>query len=283
VAAAAAVLAVVSPVAVGSRAVLPGVNGRIAFQQGGTDNAPATPNAEVFTISSAGKTLRRLTKNRSYDGNPAWSPDGKTIAFESARRGDNDVFTMDSAGKHVHELTFAEGDDGNPAWSPDGSQLVFQSSRLGTYDLWVMDANGRNQHVVAGGAGDQIDPQWSENGSLVYTVVDASGAYSIWTSDADGTGATKVSSSAGVNKDPAWSPDGSKIAFESNRGGCSPQRSSTSRSTESATPRLSARSARSARGFAPPSRSTAPSRLTSSGPSSRTSGDPGWDMGALRG
>jgi len=81
---------------------------------------------DIFALSldARGKP-RRLTDNDVHDTHPAWSPDGRAIAFVSNRDGSSKIYLMDTSGEHVRQLTLGEGNDNNPQWSGDGHKLVF--------------------------------------------------------------------------------------------------------------------------------------------------------------
>ena len=122
---------VVAAAATAQSATVPGSNGKLLFQHGSAGN-PFGPTTQIWTVAASGKHLTRLTTGKAYNGNAAWSPNGKKIAFESTRGGDIDIWVMDANGKHADAVTFSQGYDGNPAWSPDGTKIVFETDRLGT-------------------------------------------------------------------------------------------------------------------------------------------------------
>ena len=88
-----------------------------------------------------------LATTEPFDGaadeNPAWSPNGGRIAFDSNRSGNLDVYSMNADGSGVKQLTTSPALDALPAWSPDGSELVFESDRggKGNRDLYEMTRN----------------------------------------------------------------------------------------------------------------------------------------------
>ncbi|MEW5958596.1 MAG: hypothetical protein AB1801_12770, partial [Chloroflexota bacterium] len=105
---------------------------------------------------------------------PAWSPDGKKIAFVvSAERsqyaGQASIWVMDAAGANCQPLTGLPGAvDKYPDWSPDGRQIVFVSNRNGAFELFIMDAEGRNQRQAPTPAKfpQHINyPAWSPDGN----------------------------------------------------------------------------------------------------------------------
>jgi TolB protein len=85
-----------------------------------------------------------LTNDRAWDGRPAWSPDGKRIAWPSAREGKAAIFVMDADGKNPRRLTPTDSEADEPSWSPDGKQLVFVSTRDGFRELYIQDVDVKN-------------------------------------------------------------------------------------------------------------------------------------------
>src|SRR6185503_12230123 len=72
--------------------------------------------------------LLQLTVDRAQDVRAVWSPDGKTIAFQSDRAGgDYQIWTMNADGSNPRQLSHAESDDRHPVFSPDGTQVAFDA------------------------------------------------------------------------------------------------------------------------------------------------------------
>ncbi len=67
----------------------------------------------------------RLTVHDASDSFPAWSPDGRRIAFESDRDGNDEIYVMNADGSGVTRLTDNDAIDRSPAWSPDGRRIAF--------------------------------------------------------------------------------------------------------------------------------------------------------------
>lgn len=180
---------------------------QIAFVRG--DSAAA----EIYLINTnaiySGGT--RLTSSPGADVNPAWSPDGRRIAFASDRDGDREIYVMDVDGKNVVRLTNSPTPDYQPTWSPDGTHIAFVSERYGFSDLVVMNADGTNQSRLTVNA-FASDPAWSPDGSRIAFRSDQRGVH-IAIINPDGTGLVDLPSNQQASTQPAWSPDGKQIAY----------------------------------------------------------------------
>ncbi len=88
----------------------------------------------------------RLTFHDAFDSAPAWSPDGRRIAFSSLRDGNTEIYLMNADGSGVTRLTYKDDFDSFPAWSPDGRRIAFHSYRDGNWDIYVMNADGLRRH-----------------------------------------------------------------------------------------------------------------------------------------
>ena len=101
---------------------------------------------EIIVINDGGSEVRQLTDNDAVDGYPAWSPDGKRITFASDRDGDGELFEMNADGSEVRQLTDNDALDVCGVWSPDGKHIAFTSARFGDEEIFVMKADGTDVH-----------------------------------------------------------------------------------------------------------------------------------------
>jgi TolB protein len=79
-----------------------------------------------MTADGSGQT--RLTRGNAFQSAPpAWSPDGRRIAFASERDGNAEIYVVNADGTGQRNLTRDPGYEGDPAWSPDGRKIAFTS------------------------------------------------------------------------------------------------------------------------------------------------------------
>lgn len=114
---------------------------------------------QIWVADARLEAAKRLTGEAADSGWPVWSPDGRRLAFDSARtdlrpsdsKQINDVFVMSADGSDVKRLTDSMGASADPAWSPDGSLIAFDADR-GDYPakqgIYVMDGDGANLRRV---------------------------------------------------------------------------------------------------------------------------------------
>jgi mannan endo-1,4-beta-mannosidase len=194
------------------------VEGRIVFSSNrqGANNANAQ---EIYVMDPNGSNAVRLTTNTTIDTDPALSPDGTRIAFQSTRDGDYEIFVMNVDGSGVVQLTTNTAIDQSPAWSPDGNRIAFVSNRLsnGNVDVFVMNADGTNVTRLTTSAGADGYPSWSPDGTKIAFSSPRDGDSEIFTMNANGNAQTQLTFNKRDDSFPAWSSDGTRIVFSSNR------------------------------------------------------------------
>ena len=93
-------------------------------------------NSEILVMNRDGTNAVNLSRNGYFDGWPAWSPDGRRIAFSSNRSDLYQVYVMNADGSEPRQVTQSSTTDVRPQWQPDGSGLVFNREHDGWIELW---------------------------------------------------------------------------------------------------------------------------------------------------
>ena len=179
---------------------------------------------EIYVMDANGSNPRRLTNNLRQDTDPAWSPEGKHIAYTSTIDRNQEIYVMDtdrgqprrltnSGNVHIHNWT--------PSWSPDSERIAFTSNRDGNLEIYVMDTDGGNQRRLTNSGEVHIHnskPSWSPDGRRIAFASNRDGNSEIYVMNTNG-GQQRNCTKDMHGDDPAWSPDGKRIVFVSERDG----------------------------------------------------------------
>lgn len=178
---------------------------------------------DIWVVEPDGSGLRNLTNHPAHDTMPAWSPDGKHIAF---MRSDVygplgglqwDVYVMDADGSGIRNVTRTpEVSEGTPDWSPDGSKLIFERYTDDGQYLYTMNVAGSGARRLTRGA----NPSWSPDGEWIAFDTGGGSAAEDWVLmiRPDGTGRGTVRPGDTDDSHPDWSPDGRRIVFSRDEG-----------------------------------------------------------------
>ena len=174
---------------------LAGVGDSVAFATIGERRmvyAKATRTAaEIWRMpgrkgSHSGSVAAKLISSSQDDLGPAYSPDGKRIAFQSVRGGNDNVWLSDADGRNPTQLTAFLRHAGAPRWSPDARKVVFDSHETGDYEIYVIDADGGVPRRLTREPSSDNLASFSSDGRFIYFSSDRSGRREIWRMPADG-------------------------------------------------------------------------------------------------
>ena len=186
-----------------------GLGGRIVFT---CTRADLMQLCMVLPTGEGG--VARLTGETAHDFYPAFSPDGKSIAFASNRGGNYDLYIKVFEGDTLTQLTTGVGEVSSASFSPDGKTIAFSTSKDGKPSFWTVDRNADHMLMLYEAEGGNIaSPVWSPNGKSIAFVMSSlqnPEAYDAYIYDIETKKIAPVTqghlSNTGGSVD--WSPDG---------------------------------------------------------------------------
>jgi len=129
---------------------------------------PKKNDSDIYVIDVASKRVHKIITG-GVNTYPAWSPDGKRIAFRRMLGESNsEVFIANGDGSNPVNLTNNPAFDGWPSWSLDGKSIAFASNRNRNYEIYIMDPDGKNVRKVANTEGRATAPKWAKDGKTLY-------------------------------------------------------------------------------------------------------------------
>ncbi len=166
--------------------------------------ARSADGGHIWVMSADGKGAKRITDDLAPEGEPAWSPDGSTIAYVRRTPGTDirEIWLVGTDGRDRRALTTMRAESADPAWSPDGSLVAFSANRGGTgFGIFTTRSDGQGLRRVVAGTDDAVEPAFSPDGkSLAYY---ADGAINV--RGADGK-EVELTDPADNSSSPAWKP-----------------------------------------------------------------------------
>ena len=149
---------------------------------------------------------------------PAWSPDGRRLAYVSFETQKAVVWVQDLGTGERRMVANFRGSNSAPAWSPDGTQLAVALSREGLTQLFTLPVAGGTPQRLTSSNSIDTEPVYSPDGRRIYFVSDRGGGPQIYRVAASGGDAERVSFAGSYNISPALSPDGRLLAYISRQG-----------------------------------------------------------------
>ena len=150
---------------------------------------------------------------------PAWSPDGRELAYVSFESQKAVVYVQDASSGKRRAVANFRGSNSAPAWSPDGQTLAVTLSRDGGSQLYLMGRNGDNVRRLTQSIGIDTEPVFAPDGRSVYFVSDRGGGPQIYRTSLNGAAVERITFTGSYNISPTISPDGRLLAYISRQGG----------------------------------------------------------------
>ena len=174
---------------------------------------------ELQIADADGLGAQTILKSHEPIISPAWSPDGKRLAYVS--------FEAKKPVVYVHSIQDAKrtvaanfrGSNSAPAWAPDGSRLAVTLSREGGSQIFVMAPNGSGVRRLTSSQAIDTEPRFSPDGRWLYFTSDRGGSPQVYRMNATGGEPQRVTFEGSYNVTPRPSPDGKTLAYITRNGG----------------------------------------------------------------
>ncbi len=190
--------------------------GRIAFTSTRIEN-----KKQIYVMDADGKNQTALT-TKGENWKPAFSRDGKKVAFVSNRDGNEEIYVMDFDGSNQQNVTKNPAYDGDPCFSPNGQKIAFHSNRdANIFQIYVMEITGKNPKKISTINTDEYGAAWTLGDQSSGSTVKPKIAYhqastsNLMVMDEDGGNRRRLENGANAS----WSFDGSSITFWAEKNG----------------------------------------------------------------
>jgi TolB protein len=176
---------------------------------------------EIFVLDWDGANPRQISNHKSIATSPAWSFDGRTLAysafvFHAAEKTRNlDLFTYDLSSGRRFLVSYRRGINSGASFAPDNRHLLLTISNAGSPDVYRLTLDGRSlTRLTNGRPGEMnVEPVMSPDGKKIAFSSTRSGRPMIYVMDSDGSNPKRMTMAGVYNSTPSWSPDSKKIAF----------------------------------------------------------------------
>ena len=168
-----------------------------------------------------GANSKLVSSHRSIAVSPAWSFDGKMLAYSAfayrtkEKKRNLDLFTLDLQSNRRFHVSYRTGINSGAAFFPDGRNLVLTISTNGNPDLFKMSTDGKTLTPLTNGprAAMNVEPSVSPDGKKIAFSSDRGGRPHIFVMNSDGSGTRAITIAGEYNSSPRWSPDGKRLVF----------------------------------------------------------------------
>jgi len=170
---------------------------------------------EIYIVDYDGYNVRQVTVNGSLNILPAWSPDGRQLAYTSYRQPPPGVYISAPYAMKNYRLTGAGSQAFGPAWSPDGRRVAYAANTGGNMEIFVAGSDGSGARKVTTSSASEAAPCWSPTGNEIAFTSDRGGTPQIYVMDAEGLNVRRLTTVGNWNDAPSWNPSKqySEIAY----------------------------------------------------------------------
>ncbi len=169
---------------------------------------------QLWVADADGEGAQSALTSREPIISPAWSPDGRELAYVSFEKRKAVVYVQSIASGQRRAVADFKGSNSAPTWSPDGQSLVVTLTLGGVSQLYRIPAKGGGEpRRLTNGIAIDTEAHWTADGSLLYFVSDRGGSPQIYRMPADGGNPQRLTFNGNYNISPSVSPDGKTLAY----------------------------------------------------------------------
>jgi TolB protein len=169
-------------------------------------------NKEIYVCEFDGYNPRQITHTKSITLSPAWSSDGKWLAYTSYAKGKPDLYL-----KHLKQnrgsVISKKGINITPAWAPNKFELAATLSFSGDPEIYLLTGTGKIINRLTTKRGIDLSPTWSPDAKHLAFVSKRSGTPQIYIKDLSSGEVKRLTFQGRYNTQPSWSPKGDKLAY----------------------------------------------------------------------
>lgn len=172
----------------------------------------------LMVADSDGFNPQVVVRSREPLMSPAWSPDGRRLAYVSFERGNSSIYIQDLSTGSRELISAKKGINGGPAFSPDGSRLAVNLSYAGNPDIYIMDLASRSERRLTNHFAIDVEAAWMPDGKSIVFTSDRSGKPQLYEVAVSGGDATRLTFEGQYNARATICCDGKKIAMAQGNG-----------------------------------------------------------------
>ena len=177
-----------------------------------TQDDPENPIFQLWVADADGERAKIVLESKEPIVSPAWSPDGRQVAYVSFENRRPSIYRQVLATGEREKLTNFKGLNSSPAWSPDGKKIAFVLSKDGSPNIYVMDlATKKMQMVGSHRFAIDTEPQWMPDGQSIVFTSNRGGQPQIYQVDLNSNKVKRLTFDGTYNARARPMPDGSGI------------------------------------------------------------------------